>query len=269
VEIAIISKGRPLKQTTFENLPKFLRERATVYVPPNEVYAYLEAGVSPVVGIPVSGIGACRQWCLDHAKEDKVVMVDDDLVFATRRKDEPTKFNPATVDEIEELFAMIDLNLEVYAHVGVATREGGNYNTDDYYTCSRMLRVLAYNRSVLKAEGIRFDRLPVMEDFDVTLQLLRAGHPNFIINYMVQNQNGSNLAGGCSTYRTLGMQEAAALGLKKLHPQFVTVVKKDIKERGAWGERTDVRIQWKKAYDSSGRSSRVLGEREGADTGAS
>lgn len=46
-------------------------------------------------------------------------------------------------------------------------------------------------------------------------------------------------------------QAAAAHQLHSLHPDFVKVVKKTTK--GAWGggERTDVTVAWKKAYESS------------------
>jgi hypothetical protein len=45
--------------------------------------------------------------------------------------------------------------------------------------------------------------------------------------------------------------ESSAKGLAELHPGFVKVVRKETK--GAWGggERVDVQIQWKKAWESS------------------
>jgi hypothetical protein len=90
-----------------------------------------------------------------------------------------------------------------------------------------------------------------MEDFDVTLNLMRQGHGNIVLNHMVHDQHGSNLAGGCSQYRDNIVQRAGAIGLKKLHDRFVSVVEKTTKT--AWGgaTRTDVRIQWKKAYESA------------------
>jgi hypothetical protein len=86
-----------------------------------------------------------------------------------------------------------------------------------------------------------------MEDFHVSLSLLTKGLPNMSINWMVQNQNGSNLAGGCSSYRTPERHAESALALKRRFPDFVNVVTK--KTKTAWGgqERIDVIIQWKKA----------------------
>lgn len=212
----------------------------------------------------INGIGPTRQWIIDNATDDKILMLDDDLVFATRREDEPTKFRPSTSEEIAGLFARIDGLLDRFAHVGVSTREGGNRDVSDLVTNTRLLRILAYRVDVLRSENVRFDRLELMEDFDVTLQLLRRGYPNIRINNIVHNQRSSNAPGGCSTYRTLEKQSQAATGLKGLHPQFVSVVTK--KTKTAWNgqERQDVVIGWKRAFDSA-KSVAVLDSGEKSD----
>lgn len=203
---------------------------------------------------PVHGIGPTRQWIIDQVKSDKVVMLDDDLVFATRREDDPTKFRPSSAQDITNLFRHIEACLDSYAHVGVSTREGGNRDVSSFITNTRLLRILAYRTDVLRAEQIRFDRLQLMEDFDVTLALLRRGYANIKINWIVHNQRSSNAPGGCSTYRTLEAQALAAKGLQEFHPDFVSVVTK--KTKTAWNgqERQDVIIQWKRAFgaDSTG-----------------
>jgi hypothetical protein len=248
MEILVVSSGRPLKQTTFDNFPKELRERARLLVPQDEVSDYKKY---PVIPCPTFGIGKTRQWVIENV-EDKVVMLDDDLVFSHRRSDNPTKFRNATDGEIMRLFEMISQKLDDYPHVGVATREGGNRNIYTHIFNTRMLRVLAYRAATLRSEGVRFDRLPVMEDFDVTLQLLRKGYPNVVINTMVHNQNGSGLIGGCSQYRTMQLQADGAMGLKNLHPDYVRIVKKQTKTAWNGEERTDVVIAWKKSYRSDG-----------------
>jgi hypothetical protein len=63
------------------------------------------------------------------------------------------------------------------------------------------------------------------------------------------NQRGSGAVGGCSGYRNNEVQTEAANELHRLFPDFVTVVTK--KSKSSWQgmeERTDVRIQWKKAF---------------------
>jgi TET-Associated Glycosyltransferase len=265
MEIWIPTRNRVV-QETYLSLPQELRERVHFAVPHDD---------KNIVGVfvhktppEINGIGPTRQWIIDYATLrgiEKIVMLDDDLVFATRRIDEPTKFREATHDELGLLFARIDSYLDKFAHMGVATREGGNRDTSDTVLNTRLLRILAYRTNVLCNEGIRFDRLEFMEDFDVTLQLLRRGYPNLKINWIVHNQRSSNAPGGCSTYRTLEGQSKAASGLHSLHPEFVSVVTK--KTKTAWNgqERQDVRIQWKAAFDSA-RKVAVLDNREKSDS---
>lgn len=250
MEIYILSKGRAHRQTTFNNLPPFLQDRVTIAVYPEELQDYRNYPAIPV-HCEKRGVGHKRQWLLENCPSRKLVMLDDDLVFATRRKDDPTKFREAAPDEIGSLFDDIEQMLDQYAHVGVSGREGANRRTEPRITVGRMTRILGYQVDVLKVNNIRLDEMQLMEDFNTTLRLLRAGYPNMIINYMVQNQNGSNTAGGVSEYRTMEKQSAAAEELARKHPAFVSVVEKSTKT--AWGglPRKDVVIQWKRAYESA------------------
>jgi len=182
-----------------------------------------------------------------------MVMIDDDLVFATRRRDDPTKFKPSTMYEVLDMFEAIENAFEDgYIHGAVATREGGNRFTEEFKTIGRALRFHFYNAEVLQLEDFRFDRTTFMQDFDMTLQLLRAGFPNVILNKWVHNQHGSNTHGGCSTTRSAEAHAKAAHQLHDLHPDFVKVVKKKTKSAWGGGERTDVRVQWKRAFESAG-----------------
>jgi hypothetical protein len=249
MEIYIPTLGRPFQETLFE-LPPSIRQNVTLVLAPG-VHRTAEAAKSwgiKYVQCPSYGIGPTRQWIIENATDKKIVMLDDDLVFAARRSDELTKFREALPAELLTLFSSIDACLDSWAHVGVSTREGGNRDTSDFAFNTRLLRILAYRTDVLHRESIRFDRLELMEDFEVTLQLLRRGYANCKINWIVHNQRSSNAPGGCSTYRTLEKQSAAARGLEELHPEFVSVVTK--KTKTAWNgqERQDVRISWKKAF---------------------
>lgn len=245
MEIYIPTKGRVF-QETYDSLPQELKRRVIFVVDSSETCVHgLRTPPS------VKGIGPTRQWIAEQPGDNKFVMLDDDLVFATRRGDEPEKFRDSTPEEITDLFNRVEHMLDSYAHIGVSTREGGNRDTDSFVFNTRLLRILGYRRDVLKDNGVRFDRLELMEDFDVTLQLLRLGYSNIRINWMVHNQRSSNAPGGCSTYRTLEKQSAAARGLAELHPQFVTVVTKQTKTAWNGQERQDVRIQWKQAYESA------------------
>lgn len=256
MEIFIPSRSRLGTQTTLEGLPDLLLKHVRLVVPFEQRSAYAEEwGQWVKVSGPdiPEGIGYTRQWCIEtaHRQSKKCVMLDDDLVFATRRDDDPGRFRPSTHDEIVDLFAQVETLLDSYASVGVATREGGNRNWEDLDHNTRLLRFLCFRTDVLMEHKISFEDIAVMEDFYVALSLLTRGYQNVKINHMVQNQNGSGNDGGCSDYRTRDVQAIAAHDLKRAFPDFVKVRKVSTKVAWGGGERTDVTVQWKSALKSA------------------
>jgi hypothetical protein len=151
------------------------------------------------------------------------------------------------------MIELVAAYLNKYAHGSVDIRQGNNArNNDKKYPVKivgRMLRVLGYQTIPFLASV--HGRVPVMEDFDVTLQLLRRGYPNFILTNWVQDQQQTQLPGGCSDYRDHEKQSAAAEELKRLHPAFVEIVQKQNSTGGAFGNRKDVRIKWEQALKSA------------------
>ena len=251
MHIFIPSSGRAHIQLTWNSLPEVLRKKTTLVVPNSQLQEYTRKGFPAIADPGVPRIGVVRQWIAEHARED-FVMLDDDLTFFMRRQDNPTLFKDATPQDIVEAFDDLATTLKTYAHASMGTREGGNRRTEYYIQDTRLLRVLGYNKKIFMKEKIRFDRLDVMEDFDVTLQLLTKGYSNMTLNYIVHNQKGSNQPGGCSLWRNPEMQEKGAYELHSQYPDFVRVVKKFTKTAWFKGERTDVVVQWKKARNSHG-----------------
>jgi hypothetical protein len=168
-----------------------------------------------------------------------------------RREDDRKLLRQPKEGEVEAMFEAIERELDDHPLVGVASREGANRNTEKRIFNTRILRVLAYRTDTMRQHGIRFDRVPVMEDFDVALQLLGNGYQNVVLNDWAHNQEGSGLKGGCSTYRTMEMQAQAAHELARLHPGVVRVVQKSTKTAWGGGTRTDVIVAWKQAYARS------------------
>jgi hypothetical protein len=249
MEIYILSSGRADRQITWNAMPRMVQDQTKIVVPWDERADYSNYPVLTHKDI-IRDVTRTRQWLIERAKH-KICMFDDDLSFATRIPRDPTKFKPMSMEEFVAMMDSIEAKLRSYAHVGVSGREGANRRVEDILYIGRMVRVLAYDARVMKKLGIRIDRLKLMADFDVTLQFLRAGYGNAIINWAVQNQAGSNARGGCSAYRTPEMQRLDAIALQKLHPDFVTLVHKEIKSKDPmWQNRLDVRVQWKKAYES-------------------
>lgn len=253
MQIYVPTRSRAGTQITLANLPTL--DNVTIVVNYDQVDEYYRkvSSVNMLVCPPdVDTIGKVRQFiCTQHdvgKYGPKLLMLDDDLKFFARRTDDPTKFRPINgTKEVDLMIKTIDKLLDGYAHAGILAREGGNRVLEKYEHSTRLLRALAYRVDVMRKHDVRFDRLIVMEDFDVALQLLELGYPNVRVQEYVQDQTRSNAPGGCSTYRTLARQEEGALGLARLHPPFVTVVHKQTKTAWNGQERTDVMIAWKKA----------------------
>ena len=243
--IYIPTYGRVDRQVTFENLPTQYQEMCTFVVYHEEAHHHVERG-RKVLALPPGhdrGIGNKREYIRKRATENIIVMLDDDLVFAARREDDPTKFRTMEPADYERMFHSIEVAGGDYMHGAIAMREGGNRNTADSMVNTRALRAHFIRRD---APAQYWDNY--MEDFHFTLQLLTQGWPNIVLNAWVSNQSGSNKEGGCNEEGRMVKHAAAAHELHAAFPDYVTVVEKETK--GAWGggKRTDVRIQWKRAY---------------------
>ena len=216
----------------------------------------------------IDGIAPTRQFILDHSAKNGVdiaLMLDDDLPTWCQREPDPVpatgedaKYHKADLKEIERGLADFEKVMRRYAHGSIGHRLFCQRHPELYYN-SRMLRALAYNVPMVKAAGGRF-RLKVMEDFDMQLQLLTQGFENVVYNRLVQDQYGNNVDGGCAAYRTAEVQAAAAHELARLWPEFATVtVKKPKREWGGMPERTDVKLNWRKAI-TAGRAFAAAGK---------
>ena len=233
--------------------------------PPDEVQKHTNVPKNTrVLGCDKKGIGKVRQWVLENAKEDIVVMADDDMIFNKRN----VANQPATVmpqmkpEEIGAIFDTIHkwVSRDGQIHGGMGPRSGNNRIEADkgkvldgvFFTeCSRVNNFHFVDRKEINKLKVRWDELEVMEDFHFTLTLLLKGIPNRIMHSWMWNQAASGAPGGCSTYRTGEVQDRSAKALKEAFPDFVRVVTKQAKN--AWEgmkERTDVVISWKKAYQA-------------------
>lgn len=260
----IPSKGRANKQTTLNNLPSNIRKIVSIAVPSTEAKDYRGIDAN-ILSVPsnIKGISKTRKWLIETCQSKYLMMLDDDMTFAYRPSMYNPKLLPVTPIITAQMFSFWEHLAKIYDHVGLSARQGNNRfitnpgeSEKEYTICTRMCNAYVYNikqlHKLTKQKQITIGRLPVMEDFDLTLQLLRLGYPNAVITRYCWNQGGSNLPGGCSTYRTAEVQKEAAHKLKELHPDFVRVVEK--KSKSVWKGmeiRTDVVVSWKKAYDSS------------------
>jgi hypothetical protein len=285
--IAIPSRGRPdwKKQVTLRNFIVMKSKRPVVLCVPDrkEEGRRYRNNVLSIVGDRVNlsveyvpethfGISHTREWILTELatkyNERYVLQLDDDLDFCYR----PNMANDdletiKDLERFEAMFVMLEKWLkEGFIHVGLSARQGNNFflGPETYRDVVRMMNSYAYDTHALKKLNVELGRIPVMEDFDLTLQLLRKGFPNRVSYNYCWNQRGSGAEGGCSSYRTPELQTESAQLLQKYHPAYVTLVTKTA--GSVWKgmeEREDVTIQWQKAYEEGQRVRNSSEEREG------
>lgn len=255
--IAIPTCGRAHSQPTLLQIPDTWRHYTHLFVQAREAEQYKENWpTTNFVVLPknITTIAPTRdyiiQWCHDNLIP-KVIMMDDDLLFFSRRQDDPTKFTPCETGTVRSMLAHLRVTLDKYAHAGICPREGGNRIQEDLY-CTRVMRVLAYHVEVLMEIPEKFSDVVLQEDHHMNLSLLKRGYANTLLAGWCHNQaKGSGADGGCSHYRTIELHNKCVQELAKLHEE-VTVVDKETKT--AWGgqARKDTIIAWKKAAKKGG-----------------
>lgn len=202
------------------------------------------------------GMGAVRKALTNrkYFEDDIVFLIDDDLYFA-KRKGDPSKGGPLErVTDKEQMVAVFDKLLywmiqDKIPQVALAPRNGNNRVDGEHVECCRQTAFVGLNLNEL--DGAHY-RLHIMEDLDITLQLLRAGKKNRMLLTHCWDQ-GSNSAGGCSSFRSPEVQSKGAHSLRDHHPEFVKVVVKNQKQKWFADKEVihhDVIVQWKKAFSS-------------------
>lgn len=250
--IYILTYKRP-EVRTLKYIPPEWLSRTRLVVQPSDRSLF---GLYPDVDrffLPenIKNVATTRQYLLDHGadpEDGKLLQLDDDLTIGVLK--EQGKYNlrdACPVFDMPEIIQRVSDLLDAYPHVGATARNECHLNFDKTTReCGRAIRFHGLNRRLIP-ETIRFDRVPTIEDYDFLLQLLRSGRKNVLDCQTYVGDGGSNAEGGCSEARAGVKDGHYAEMLKSYHPDFVTLVEK---VTGEW-KRTDVRVQWKKAYESS------------------
>lgn len=259
--VYIPTRGRVARQPTHDTLvptgiPVFL------VCPQDEVAAHKAQGRN-AIPCPAVGIAATRQWIMEYAHETKVLMFDDDLRFAERTLANPGRFVNADNHSVRLMLHRLESMLDQVPLVGLGNRGGANRVEAKNIPVAlnkRLFDVHCVDTEWFKAEGIKY-RLPFMEDFDVNLQALLKGYPTGLLTtHTKDNIGGANAGGGCSMYRTLDKQEAAARELVRLWPGFVSLREVKAKTAGEWSTRIDVKVKWVEAFKAGVELRDLLGK---------
>ena len=247
--IFIPTRGRSEKQKTLQCIPKkFLKNTVlVVHASEMELHKKYEDTVK-VVPLEYNTLSEKKQLIMEMVSTKYAIIVDDDLTFHARKEG---KLVVADDSDVCSMFELLEFWLEGgIAHVGVSARGGNNHVESSYLEVTRICLLCGLNVEVFRKEGVRFDRVPTMQDFDCTLSLLGKGYKNRVsYNYACGHTSGSK--GGCSLYRNEKTQKESILFLKENFPYCVKILKKtsgDSWEGFESQSRTDVNILWNKAY---------------------
>jgi hypothetical protein len=251
--IIIPTLGRIDKQTTLEALPRELLKVTMLVCPKREASEldrlYKDKGVNIVVEpYPNMKIAQTREWIVQECYrggDDKIIMLDDDLVFSTRISANDWHLREIHGEELIPEFQRIEDKLgPEYPHVGFGPRQGNRWESGGWKSPGKMVYALGYYLPIL-AKECRFDQVELREDYYVTLQLLLKGYPNAIWTGTVVNQT-TDAPGGCRTYRTPEMSDAEGEKLRALFPEYVAITYRDYKTSVP---RKEPIVQWQKALE--------------------
>jgi hypothetical protein len=205
-----------------------------------------------IVSVNVIGIGPKRQKIHELFMNDYIFVLDDDISFYEKSYDEKNKkyLNNLTFN-YEEIF----LNFQ-HAIIKENCYFGGCRPATvppdkDLPKMSFNMRLITntfFFNPLIKLK-LNFLRVPLGEDFDVTLQLLTNGYKNVLLNHIYAKCAPTQSAGGCSTYRTIENHNESQLKLYNYWKDFITLEETDVKE-GPWKgkKKLSLFIYWKKAY---------------------
>jgi hypothetical protein len=255
MRIIIPTYGRSQQQVTYGGLPAHWKANTDFYVNQKDGDKLVGYGIaregSGVFVVPdtVQTIAQKRAYIMSTTKHEKILMLDDDLRFFSRREGQGTKLFQSTDKEVDEAFNSISDLLDSYPHVGISARQGNNNLEGPLEANTRMVYALGYHiPTILK--NCELGRIEHREDMDYTLQLLRKGLENRVLAHFCVDQK-YNAPGGASLERTMEASNADAKRLAELHPGLVRVAEKAYK---ASIPRLEVVCSWKKALEQ-GRAS--------------
>lgn len=202
--VAIPSKGRAGRTTSDK-----LMTTAQMFVPELEAEAYRKTSRCEIVAVPgdVLGITRTRNWILDHAKDQPVVFVDDDLKVQGW-VDMATGTNHRRMSEADWLATfgrLFDVCKGMgFPIFGVATQSAPR----SVYPYKPFLWASYVTASCMgMLPGLRFDeRYRVKEDYELCLRCVRDFGGVVAARFCYWENEHWHGDGGCKDYRTRAME---------------------------------------------------------------
>jgi hypothetical protein len=212
----------------------------------------------------INKLSPTRQWIWDEFYSTRHMVLDDD--FDHFKNKTPANRLPEvkvdtkwvshnmTDEEFDDAFDMFNrwCDEEQIYHGGFST--SWTVPDERWWPIMDNVRIATncYFDSKNLPRNLIWDRLETSQDFDANLQLLTQGFANRVSTKYRVTVGGTNIKGGCSTYRTAETMSRVHKQLAELYPDFVHLKTKVPKSGPMAGQEfIACHIMWRKAYESS------------------
>lgn len=201
----------------------------------------------------VDNLGKTMDWLMANCPTKKMLSLDDDITVNVLKNFNQYNLRGITPEEMHEALVRCAFMLDIYPHFGAGDRREAHIKyLHRILECTRCNRWHGFNVEFFRKNcpDFRFASVPNIEDYNMILYLLTHGYPNAIdCQLYIGDAFGSNSPGGCHDLREELGDGYDAKALQTLYPAFVSLETKETKTKGGIWNRTDVRVQWKKAYE--------------------
>lgn len=226
MKICIPSHKRADNCKTAQYLPE-----ASVFVSEDQVEEYKKNLTNEIVAIPKEyeqrGMAIIRNFILDHAGDQDILMVDDDIsYFGHFERKKMVKM------EAWQVYNFAENAFRMTRELG-SVLWGVNLNSDkmtyrEYSPFSLSSVILGPCMGVIKDDNIRFDeRLGLKEDYDYSIQVLNKYRKILRFNKYFYVADHITKKGGCASYRTMDQErEQAERILRKWGNGIISIEKK-------------------------------------------
>jgi hypothetical protein len=262
-----MSRGRARNVETIKWIPRFWLERTYIFVSEKDYMDYRQHCPHPnIIPVPetVTNYSQKFQYLLDGgAKNDKIVICDDDLYFNQYQNTNPYETGKESIrklvvikdrEQTAPMWAMMSEMLDSIPLVGVHPRMMAQNAKTPFEWNSKIVTIQGVNLAIIKEKlgGIpRVDRFPILSDVLLNCTLLSHGLPNARITTHFVDWLPSQAPGGCSLYRTSAMQEEACRYIAQEFGPYARLVEKSPKTAKWLGEtRYDLNVRWKELYNA-------------------
>lgn len=211
MKIAICTKGRPENQITLKLIYKIFKpEEIFLFVEPQELEQYKKyQKISNIVSIGQNnkGLAFSRNFVTKNLSGVVFILDDDITGFQKRTKRVKGYWRLSKMDLRETLvmFRRVEaflLDNKEYAQATISYSKSNWLFEGDTKTNTRAWCIKANNNDILKKNNLFITNFGEFEDYDQTLEILRAGFKNIsFYNWAFNCVNMGTNDGGCQTFR--------------------------------------------------------------------